>query len=391
MNNFGLCVVRYLRDLGYDAELVLFEEEAAHFHPSADSFDLSYQAYTRSVPWGSSFRFSDVPIADVAREIAGYDQVWGCGVMPAYFQKMQRTLDVFFPYGSDLEGLTRFPGIPFRRRSVRSFFELPYRQRLGIRHHCRAVAMDPSPWFEAKLREVGFRGQHIGESVPLVYQPAYADVSKFEHRSFWAPILRELRARHDFIIFHPTRHIWRPGAAEANGKGNDRLLRAFARLVKERKRPAHLITTEYGPDVSASRSLIDELGVADHVTWLPVMPRREVMVAFNIADIAAGDFHVGWHTGGVVFEAFASSTPLVHYRNESSLSRAERDALPPILPAHSELEILEVLSNFPSQREAYRQVGKRAQAWLAQNSGAQQVERIARAAGLRRVEGKHQP
>ena len=382
MNNFGLCVVRYLRDLGYDAELVLFEDEAAHFHPSSDCFDLTYQSFTRSVNWGGVFRFSDVPISTIERDIARYDQVWGSGVLPAYFQKMGRKLDVFFPYGSDLEGLTQYPGIPLRRRHIKSFFELPYRQRIGIREHCRAIAMDPAPWFDAVLKKLDFKGKRILESVPLLYQPVYENFDSYKHRSFWTSTLERLRAESEILIFHPTRHIWQPGHLAGGRKGNDKLLRAFARLVKERKINAHLITTEYGPDASASKELASVLGIADHMTWLPVLPRREVMVALGYADISAGDYDVGWHTGGVVFESYAAGKPLVHFRDESSLGAAERRALAPIIPAKSEDEILEALAGFKADPESYRDVGRRARKWLAENSGPEQVRRIAEVAGL---------
>jgi glycosyltransferase involved in cell wall biosynthesis len=381
MNNLGFSVVRYLRDLGYDAELLLFEDEAAHFHPTSDCFDLDYQKFTRSLTWGNPHRFSNVPIGSVARDIARYDQIWGNGVMPAYMQKLGRSLDVFVPYGSDLRGLSQYPGIPLRRRSVKSFLELPYRQKLGIRSHCRLVAMDRAPVFDAVLERLGFQGTRIFESVPLLYQPVYAEFEAYKQRSFWAQTLAQIRAQHELVVFHHSRHVWQEGSSLDSRKGNDKLVRAFARLVKEQKVDAHLVTTEYGPDASASKALATELGIANHTTWLPVLARREIMVALGYADLAAGDYDVGWHTGGVLFESHAAGKPIIHFRKDVELTQAERSLLAPVIPARTEDEILAALAGFRHDPKHYVDVGLRSRHWLAQNSGAQQVASIAAAAG----------
>ena len=50
MNNNMFCIVRYLRDMGYDANLFLLHEQDV-FIPSADSFNDDYLAYTHQLDW----------------------------------------------------------------------------------------------------------------------------------------------------------------------------------------------------------------------------------------------------------------------------------------------------------------------------------------------------
>ena len=102
MNNNMFSLVRYLRDRGIDAELVLLDCEQAHFHPSCDAYDLDYQAYTTSVDWGRRKRFDKVS-GDRVRDLLGrYDYLAGCHTVPALAHKAGRKLDLFFPFGTDV-------------------------------------------------------------------------------------------------------------------------------------------------------------------------------------------------------------------------------------------------------------------------------------------------
>jgi hypothetical protein len=363
---------------------LLFDDSHAHFDPSADTLDHEYLKYTRQLTWGDPMAFSQISRARALRDLQLFDQVWGNGIMPALCQKLGRKLDVFVPYGSDLSGLTSFPAIPLRRQRLASFFEVPFRQRQGIRSHVRILAMDRAPHFDSKVARLGFQGKRVYESVPLLYLPQYdnTNAGNVGPASFWTPLLQKARARAKHLIFHHARHVWRAGADPNSRKGNDALIRAFATFVKAKPGRAHLVTTEYGPDAPHSRELCEALGVADNVTWLPVLQRREVMACLAQCDLTTGDFEVGWLTGGVVFEGLASGRPLLHYRDESELNASERASLPPMIVARTEQEILSALEDFERRPEHFKAIGAKGQAWLHEQSGKRQVAVIARAAGV---------
>lgn len=58
MNNGFFPFTRFLREQGFSAELLMFNEEFDHFHPSADSYDLDFMSYCSQLKWGSSRKFN---------------------------------------------------------------------------------------------------------------------------------------------------------------------------------------------------------------------------------------------------------------------------------------------------------------------------------------------
>ena len=47
--------------------------------------------------------FLTFPKEQVKKAVSGYDFIIGCGLAPAYFNKIGNKLDLFIPYGSDLD------------------------------------------------------------------------------------------------------------------------------------------------------------------------------------------------------------------------------------------------------------------------------------------------
>ena len=142
MNNIGFTIVRYLRDLGYDIDLLLFDDELNHFLPYCDTFDLKYQQFVRQLSWGSVGPLVKMPKEQIRHDIDVYDLTIGCGYAPAYFEKAGKKLDIFTPYGWDIWGLTKAPDIwplPHRWKWLK-----PYKlQRRGI-SKCSVFHMSPA-------------------------------------------------------------------------------------------------------------------------------------------------------------------------------------------------------------------------------------------------------
>jgi glycosyltransferase involved in cell wall biosynthesis len=86
-------------------------------------------------------------------------------------------------------------------------------------------------------------------------------------------------------------------------KGNDNALHALAILCNEGV-PCRIVLAEWGRDIDATRRLIDELGLGDHVEWLPPLYKRSLWDAY-IGAHAVLDQFVLEAIGGVAFEAMA--------------------------------------------------------------------------------------
>ena len=139
MNNIGFTMARYLRDRGVDAEVLLFDNEPAHFHPSADSYDDAYKDFCTTLTWGNPTHWSRTADDTIRRDLAKYHVVIGCGFAPAFCLRVGRPLDVFVPFGGDLYYSTSYrltyPNrLPGTQRTV-------HQQRLPI-PQCTNLHMD---------------------------------------------------------------------------------------------------------------------------------------------------------------------------------------------------------------------------------------------------------
>jgi glycosyltransferase involved in cell wall biosynthesis len=116
-----------------------------------------------------------------------------------------------------------------------------------------------------------------------------------------AAVRQRLMADHDadFIVLHPSRHHWSQARNPNLEKGNDILIEAFARLVKEVRPKALLVLASWGETIDKSRELIDRLGIADRIAWLPPLPMRALIDHIAASDVLADQFTIGaW--GGIM-------------------------------------------------------------------------------------------
>ena len=75
------------------------------------------------------------------------------------------------------------------------------------------------------------------------------------------------------------------------GKGTDVLIRGFASFLNQNPQlKCRLVFFKYGTSIAYSESLIHELGLEKHIIWLPLMPRKEIMLYLSFADITCGHF-----------------------------------------------------------------------------------------------------
>lgn len=363
MNNILFSMARYLRDRGVDAHLFLFDDESSHFHPSADTFDLKFQAYTTQLPWGHALKVASTKPLEIARVAGGFDRLIGCGTAPAYLDKIGRGLDIFVPYGGDVFEL------PFRlqhlsRLQPRASAESLLRQRRGIRR-ARTILVDGSVAYEQALNRLSARGQRLRVALPFPHVPTYApDVLAHNHvRGQWYPDLKALRERSDVMVFHHARHIWGDAYGHAQAKGNDKLIRGFAKA--HRLRPdarLSLVMCEYGPEVARSRALVGQLGLDAHVLWLPQTQRKELMLALSLADIGCGEFSVSWLSGGTIYETLTAGKPLLHHRDDALYAR-DFPELYPMMHANTSEQVCEHLVRYIDNPAPFLAMGEAGRQW----------------------------
>ena len=369
MNNNFFALGRYLRDYGEDVELLRFRSEHQHFHPSCDTLSNDYEAWTADLSWDKSPSLFKATQRDLRAVTDNYTHLVGCGAAPAFFHKSGRRADILLPYGGDLVDLP-FRGANMklslkprllRKRLLESRFA--HHQREGIREaHCVITELG----FHGKqMARLGYHGQLIDHHLPIVYD--YTDELLHAPEVRDSPFgrkVRELRDSTSFIVFHHARHIWKTYVDELSLKGNDALIRGFAKFSDQTKdRSAKLVVFDYGPDVEHSKRLIAELGIAEQVVWMPLSPRKCILYALLHADVATGQFRMPVNLNGVTQEALVCGKPLIHDRRDSRHPPEVAAGLYPIYDAATPEAIASALEELYADSQKREEMGRAGRLW----------------------------
>ena len=174
------------------------------------------------------------------------------------------------------------------------------------------------------------------------------------------------------LIFMPSHLDWGKSdyaPQRSSTKGNDRLIRAFARLLAEGG-IGHLVLLDRGPDRAAARQLVEALGVAAHVTFRSEMTKSELLAQLNMADVVADQFDIGAF-GTIVLEAMACGKPVLVHVDAACAIRSYGE-LPPVLSAKTEDEILQALRR-AGDAGYRRSLGTQAREWVIRHHDADEV------------------
>lgn len=390
MNNSGFALLRYFRDLGADAYLLPYASDGhgnvSHFSPEADTWHPDR--------WGSFIRPLDVPNtsrallgangtlwsrrarAKLNADLSEYVHFVGSGMAPALFQTLGRQLDIYFPYGT---GIEFYGDIEFNRQMHRSMLRrcshavIRHLQARGIRstRHCLNAEMSLT---KASFDRIGKSFERL--AIPAVYNAEH--LPDFVPEGLTSAVAR-MRAS-DLSMFCCARLLWvrdplfGESAWQSFTKNSDWMFQGLAQFLRQHpgSRPL-LAVVEYGPDVEASKQLVRDLGLQDHVMWLPMMPRREIMLLLEAADVGIGEFYrdpgVIW--GGTGWEILAAGRPLVQSFNFSveGFTAEFGHAPPPILDVSSVDGLARHLEALYVDPVGRRRIGQQSLAWFNQFNG----------------------
>jgi glycosyltransferase involved in cell wall biosynthesis len=167
------------------------------------------------------------------------------------------------------------------------------------------------------------------------------------------------------VILSFSRQNWKD-------KGQDKLIRAFARYLKDNK-DSLLVLFEWGQDIAQSKELIAQLGIPKHVRWIPMMSKPLLVEWINRSTVVADQFNLG-SSGTAGFEAMACGRPLIIYLSPPHFNQLYKE-FPPILNARTDDEILHAL-NACSDRKAASELGRRSRAWVSKYHDAARVAKM---------------
>lgn len=356
MNNMMLPSALYLKDKGYKVTLFLLNE-FDHFSPQADTNN-EIDIEIIKLGWKED-NFSDVSRNTIINVFKGYDFFIGTDYSAAFLNKANIQLDIYFPAGTDLSEW------PFKQ-SKRT---IPYRwefnitlcsiaQFKGIRQ-ANYLAIDPTnKEYEEKIIKIRGNATHT-ENIPYHYLPFFQNITELIDDNLIQ--LKHQISTFDFKIIQHGRQEWTMPENSDHYKGNERLIKGFNAFIKETNSKSCLILLEYGSDVQASKQLIKELGIENHVIWLPKMLRKYLFHFLTISDVGIGSFGRSWYSSCAVYEILMASLPLIAYRD---IKLYEKHNLYPLLNANSDNEIAYQLINSYNNKVELKNIGKLSYQWL---------------------------
>jgi glycosyltransferase involved in cell wall biosynthesis len=372
MNNNHFAMARYLRDAGYDCHLLLFPQEADHFHPSCDTYSLGYREWIYQMPWGGRSNFLNGKPIEIRDFLSKFDLLVGCGLAPALCDRAGIKLDVFIPYGGDLWWETRYS----LHRSLLHSAAATSAQRNGLASVSIVHAVPMIESYEMLLSQYWRGKTRWYEGEPIVYAPEYShdNLATMMTRSHWANEFRRIREGCDFMMVAPGRHVW-GGKKEPNAKGNDILLEGWSMFKNQAKSyRAKLVLLEYGENVDFSKEMVHQLGLVDSVEWLPRMQRKDIMPGLLLADAVAGEFVHSWIAGGVIYEALVAKKPLIMHRNDSELDDRGK-SLFPVFKASNPEEVATQLQFLASNPSIAKEKGQEGSEWYRNHVARAGIDR----------------
>jgi hypothetical protein len=409
MNNNNFAMMRYFRDLGADAHLLLYSNDGkgtlSHFTPQADTWELDRWApfiHQTEIPNAPVAAF-DFPLstavgawselrmltgaqdcavgavtrAQLRRAYGGYDRLIASGSTPAALARIGRALDVFYPYAMGVEFLGSYEFTasargPWLRRFL--YGALRRQQLLGLSSTRCVLTTDREVTSQILSR---FGIESLQQTLPMVYNREMPPEE---------PPTAVLQAALDAIagagvsLLHHARLMWKERVGYSTdehvllNKNSDWLIRGFADLVNARPRlRPRLLIVEYGPDVKATKELVAHLGIEDSVHWLPKMARRELAWILNHVSIGVGEFYNSrrmiW--GGTGWEALASGIPLLQaFRfDKGEFEKLYGCPPPPMLPVRYQEDVVKNLLFVADHPEQAAEIGGRGRNWFNTYNG----------------------
>lgn len=413
MNNNNFALLRYLLDLGADADLILMSDDGvgplAHFAPSDDTWNFSkWQPHIKSIeapnryisaiggeyPWNVLFwakhalrRTGALPrgiltrppsLSRIRRFLQGYDRLVGSGVAPALMEQLGLKLDVFYPYASGVEWV-RDPDVISVAKSGtwlkrRGTARVQAKQIAGIKKARHVISSDLG-FTAAVFDEMGVKPRLMQS--PVIYRESAPESLPAE----LSKLLQKLRG-YDLRFVSHARHRWvNTGQFDDEtweskySKHNNWIISAYAGF--RRRHPqmrSVLVLTEYGTDVEHTKALCQELNIAGDILWIPKAPRMHLLEIISACDVGIGEFYqtprMIW--GGTALEIMACGKPLIQgfVFEQGEYQAMYGNPPPPLCPVQAKEDLEHWLTQLGENSDLRKQVGDASQKWFNSYNGA---------------------
>lgn len=373
MNNSYFSLTRYLRDEGYDCELLILKNEPEHFDPSFDTFSNDYKSYCKRLSWGDPANFLTQDLSIIKEDLKPYDFLIGNGPAPGYVARVRRKLDIFVPYGFDLYSLPFYRMVHPLRLS--SYLQLAHYQKRGIKESSYILFDRTNKASETVFEKLQYDGKRIISPSPMLYHKDYMNDMVVTFNPVLAS-LRKAREENDILLAQHTRQVWKNPSDPWSHKGNDLLIKGYAKFLKQYPDiKIKLVLFEYGADVNDTKKLINGLRLNEDIIWVPKMGRTSLMQVLKMSDLVIGELHHSWLTYGVVMEALCTGKPLMQKRIDKEFTNDYAE-LYPMLHADSVETVFEGLEKVANNKTEMAEMGTGGHDWFMKYCVAKPIKEI---------------
>ena len=311
----------------------------------------------------------------ILKTFEDFDILIGSGIMPAVFNRVNKKLTVYYPYAVGVEYLGS--SVFLKHLNSKNLIQRCIAQRVFLGQ--KSGLKQTKTIFTSSCQSTNnilqkYRIDYIPSLIPTVYDDKRSLVNG-ELETDWLSKIRQ----NDFIILSHARHHWKKPFnvtdekwSEEN-KHNDWIIKSFAKFLTEIKYKAKLVMFEYGQDVSHSKQLCDKLNLTNHIIWLPVSPRKNILEIIEEIDVGLGEFYsipgVTW--GSTLIEFMSKGKPVIHgcLIDKEKFIAEYGMAFPPLLAANSELEIYHQLIFLYENDLERKRLSKESLEWFNNNYG----------------------
>ena len=367
MNNNLYSLSKLLRFEGVKTKLLLYPNEK--FFPWEEDENAKKYNWIKKINWGDNgTSYFLTKKSKIISDIEG-DILVGCGLSPLLVSKVRVAQPFFFfPYGSDLYEIpwcykkTNLIKKPF-------YFLISILQRKGIKYSKGIFLYQNGIIYNNANKKLNSEHLIIPYGIPV-------DLSKFSKKNLNNSILSFLdtqRKYFDYIIFSPTRHTWYNPFDEIDRKGNDILIKGFAKYIKNTKFNPLLILISHGCDVKKSKELIKKLKIEKNIIWIKRTSRNILRTYYYGCDIVADQFN--FPNGGyglIALEAWAYSKPLITHISKFVNKNCKKLYY---LEANTPDEIKDKLLLFEKNPEHVLDIGKKAYMYVKEKHGKKLIKK----------------
>ena len=253
----------------------------------------------------------------IRKILNNYDYIIGHNYATALCSMSGRKLDLLITHGGDLRNLGKLSYILKNISSIKSLLVKPFQlwltlhQKRGQKKFVRYLITnywDPIVLSQADLNSTS--GKLIQNLTPPYIRKSHM------HKHFDITRISKEFSQYEFKVLCHARHEWFTNGVKPSNKGQDELIKGWARFIKETNVIGVLILLEYGKDVYHSKELIKKLKIEQNVLWLPKQNRQDIFGLIHSVDLCAGEMKVSIDQNSVHQEVLLMGKPLLTYKDE---------------------------------------------------------------------------